>query len=92
MCENSFSQVAAILIRGHPYVSLPIGNDNDSTVSTFVKVYIKTANAYRVGCSMMVMVLMLMVAATKQRQYPVKHTIKETWTVLSHPHSKLSHR
>ena len=29
MCENSFSHfVAAILIRGHPYISLPIGNDN----------------------------------------------------------------
>ena len=29
MCENPFSTwVAAILIRGHPYISLPIGNDN----------------------------------------------------------------
>ena len=30
MCENSFSHmsIAAILVRGHPYISLPIGNDN----------------------------------------------------------------
>ena len=34
MCENSFSHmsIAAILIRGHPYISLPIGNDNRTTL------------------------------------------------------------